>query len=83
MWIIIVVLAVFSTWHMKQNLLKSGHLGGASIFKSCPFKMLTNELQFDVFPEPMGLWVMNTSKYKVDALDAMIKCASCALLETA
>jgi hypothetical protein len=38
---------------------------------------------FDVFPEPMGLWVMNTSKYKVDALDAMIKCASYALLETA
>lgn len=45
--------------------------------------MLTNELQLDFFPEPMGLWVMNTSKYKVNVLDAMIKFASYALLESA
>lgn len=43
--------------------------------------MLTNELQLDFFPEPMGLWVMNTSKYEVNVLDAMIKFASYALLE--
>lgn len=40
----------------EAKLLNSVHLG--SILKSCTFKMLTNEFQFNVLPELMGLWVI-------------------------